>query len=102
MSQSALGPINITQGNSAQFTLEFIDSSGNITTPSSANLTVTYTNTSLASQSDSVTLALTGSFFTGTWSSTSARVGLATWTLTGAGSTTTVQDGIIRVIYPGA
>jgi len=102
MSQSALGPVNITKGNSAQFTLEFVDSSGNVTTPSSANLTVTYTNTSLTSQADTVTLTVTGSFFTGTWSSTSAVVGLATWTLTGAGSTTTVQDGLIRVIYPGA
>jgi len=102
MTQASFGPVNIVQGNSAKFVIEFLGSDGNITTPSSANLTVAYTNTSNASQTDTVSLTVTGSFFTGTWSSTSASRGLATWTLTGAGSTTTAQDGQLRIIYPGA
>ena len=98
MAQTVFGPTNITGGNSAKFVLEFLDSDGNITTPSSANLTVTYVNTAGASQIDTVALTVTGSFFTGTWSSTSASLGLASWSLTGAGSTTVAQNGQIRVI----
>jgi hypothetical protein len=101
MTQVSFGPVNITSGNSAKFVVEFLDSNGNITTPASANLIVDYTNTSNVAQTDTVSLSVTGSFFTGTWSSTSASRGLASWTLTGAGSTVTAQAGLIRVIYPG-
>lgn len=98
--QIEFGPVNITGGNSAKFVLEFLDASGNVTTPSSANLTVTYTNTSNISQTDTVSLTVAGSFWTGTWSSTSAAFGLASWSLTRAGSTTVAQNGQIRVIDP--
>jgi len=98
MAQTEFGPVNITKGNSASFVIEFVDSSGNVTTPSSANLVVTYTNTGLSTQSDTVSLSLAGSFWTGAWSSTSASLGLASWTLTGSGSTTTAQHGQLRVI----
>jgi hypothetical protein len=98
MPQSTFGPVNITQGNSAQFVAEFLDSSGNITTPSSATITVTYTNTSHSSQTDTVDMTATGSMFTGTWSSTSANYGLATWQLTSAGSTQVAQSGQLRVL----
>ena len=98
MAQTQFGPVNITKGNSANFVIEFVDSSGNVTTPSSANLQVAYTNTSLTSQTDTVSLSLAGSFWIGTWSSTSASLGLASWSLTGSGSTTVAQNGQIRVI----
>lgn len=101
MSQSAFGPVNITQGNSAQFVAKFLDTSGNITTPSSATITVTYTNTGNSSQTDTVDLTAAGSFFTGTWSSTSANYGLATWQLTSAGSTEIAQFGQLRIINAG-
>jgi hypothetical protein len=100
MTQVQFGPVNITSGNSANFVVEFLNSAGVITVPSSATLTVTYTNTSNVSQSDNVSLTLTGSFWNGTWSSTSAAYGLATWTLLGSGSTTVAQTGQIKVIYP--
>ena len=100
MPQTDLGPVNITQGNSAFFTAEFFDSNGNITTPSGATLTVSYTNISNTTQTDSVTMTALNSFFTGTWSSTSAAYGLASWTLTATGGSTTTQQGIIRVIDP--
>ena len=100
MTQIDLGPVNLTTGNSANFVLEFLDISGLITTPSSATLTVSYTNTSNASQVDTVSLTLTGSFWTGAWSSTSASLGIATWNLASVGSTVSVQTGLIRVIGP--
>lgn len=98
MTQVTLGPVNLTTGNSANFVLEFLDSNGLITTPSSATLTVAYTNTGNTTQTDTVSLTLVGSFWTGTWSSTSASLGIATWNLASTGSTVSVQTGLIRVI----
>lgn len=92
------GPFNIQQGNTANFVVEFFDDSGDLTVPSSADLTITYTNTSNASQADSVTLTETNSFFTGVWSSTSAALGLAVWVATCANSTETQSTGQLRVI----
>lgn len=99
MPQTIFGPVNVSQGNSAKFVIEFL-SSGILSVPSSGNLTVAYTNTANSSQTDTVTLTVNNSFFTGTWSSTSATLGIATWTLTAAGSTSTQQTGLIRVITP--
>lgn len=99
MPQTIFGPTNISQGNSAQFVIEFL-SSNSLVVPSSGNLTVTYTNTANASQTDTVSLTLNNDFYTGSWSSTSAALGIATWVLTAAGSTSTQQTGYIRVITP--
>lgn len=98
MPQTDFGPYDITQGNSAFFTAEFYDTNGILTVPSAATLTVAYTNTSNAAQTDSVTMALVDRFFTGTWSSTSASVGLAIWNVFVTGLSTAAQTGIIRVI----
>lgn len=92
------GPVNIQQGNSATFNVEFLDSDGVLTVPSTALIVVTYTNTSNTSQSDSVDLTESNSFFTGTWSSTSAALGLATWVATMAGSTETQATGQLRIL----
>lgn len=100
MTQTDWGPVNITGGDSAFFTVEFFDSNGNTTTPSSAVLSITYVNNSNASQTDTVALSVTGSFFTGSWSSALASFGLANWSITSAGSTSVAQTGIIRVIDP--
>lgn len=92
------GPFNMQQGNSIEFVVEFLDTSGVLTVPPSATMTVTYTNTSNASQTDTVTLASVGSFFTGIWSSTSAALGLATWTATALPSSVQAATGQLRVI----
>jgi len=92
------GPINIESGNSAKFTVEFLTPSGNLTIPSSGNFTVTYTNTSNVTVTDNVALTQSNSFFTGTWSSTSASLGLAGWQVTAAGSTLVQASGQIRII----
>lgn len=100
MPQTQWGPVNIVQGNSAFFTAEFYDSSGNLTVPPGATLAISYINTSNASATDNVALSLTGSFFTGTWSSASASRGLASWSITATGNSTASQTGQIRVIDP--
>ena len=100
MPQIDWGPVPITQGNSAFFTAEFFDSNGNTTVPSGATLIVSYVNLGKTSQTDSVSLALTGSFFTGTWSSTSATYGLADWSITATGNSTATNAGQLRIIYP--
>lgn len=95
------GPINIQQGNSANFTVEFFDSLGSLSVPPSASMSVTYTNTSNANQVDSVTLSPNGSFFTGTWSSTSAALGIATWIALTSLSTVQLATGQLRIIQRG-
>lgn len=100
MTQVQFGPVNITQGNSAFFTAEFYDSGGALSVPSGATLSITYTNTGNASQTDSISMSLAGSFYTATWPSTSAALGLAPWTITATGNSTAAQLGIIRVITP--
>ena len=98
----AYGPVNIHTGNSAQFVVEFLDTTGALTVPSSGTIFVTYTNVSAVSQTDTVSLAPSPNrVFTGTWSSTSATLGLATWTLTSANSTSILQTGLIRVVGAG-
>lgn len=100
MPQIDWGPALITQGNSAFITAEFFDSNGNTTTPTGATFNITYNNLSNVSVSESVTLTQTGSFFTGTWSSTSATYGLWPWNITATGNSTAFQNGQIRIIYP--
>jgi hypothetical protein len=92
------GPFNIEQGNSAAFTVEFLDSNGFTTVPSSASLAVAYTNTSNSSQTDNIALKPIMKFFIGTWSSTSAALGLATYTAIANSSVGSVAQGQIRVI----
>lgn len=92
------GPFNIEQGNSAYFTVEFLDVNGKLSVPSLATMTVSYTNTSAATQSDVLSLVPSGSFFNCTWSSTSASLGLATWVALTAASSVQLSTGLIRVI----
>ncbi len=92
------GPVNIEQDNTANFAVEFLDSSGSLTVPSTCNFTVNYTNRSNVSVTDTVTMTESNSLFTGSWSSTSAALGLATWSVTMAGSTSVQATGQIRVL----
>lgn len=100
MTQVALGPVNIQYGNSAFFTAEFYDSNGLLTVPSGATLSITYTNINNVSQTDTLAMSLSNSFYTCTWSSSSAALGLALWTVIAAGVSSASQLGVIRVIDP--
>lgn len=92
------GPVNIEQGNSANFVVEYLSSTGELTVPASGTLTISYIDITNTSASESITLSLDNSFFTGTWSSTSAALGLATWVVMADGSTTTQATGQLRVL----
>ena len=92
------GPFNIEQSNSAKFTVEFLDENGFTSVPSSASMTVAYINTVNSSQTDIVTLNVANKFFVGTWSSTSAALGLATWTAIANSSVGQVKQGLLRII----
>lgn len=74
-------PINLTQGNTAEFTVEFLSSTGSILTPSSANMNVSYTSSLSAPSIDVVPLTLANSIFTGTWGSSGAKLGLVNCTV---------------------
>lgn len=100
MTQVALGPVNINYGNSAFFTAEFYDSNGLLTVPSGATLNISYTNISNVSQTDTIVMTLSNSFFNCTWSSSNASLGLALWSIFVTGFSTESQVGIIRVIDP--
>lgn len=92
------GPFNIEQGNTASFVVEFFDTTGATTVPSSASMTMAYTNTSGSSQTDNVALTVVNSFFLGTWSSTSAALGIAVGTATTAFSSIQVSLVQLRVM----
>lgn len=92
-------PTNITQGNTARFVVEYLDSTQQTTVPSSGSINIAYIDRiSNTATSTDITLTQTNSFFLGTWSSTGAALGLATWTVTGAGITAPAATGQIRVI----
>lgn len=95
-------PTNITQGNSAQFIAEFVDSNGNTTTPTGATLAITYplNNQGTTTASTSITMTLTGAFMTATWFSSVSSLGNAPWTVTATGTFTAGASGTIRVIAP--
>lgn len=95
-------PVNITQGNSAAFTVAFHDSNGNLTVPAGGQLILNYVNiTTLASTTATVTLNIEGEFFTATWASSVAATGLVPWSVFAAGSTNKpAQSDVIRVIDP--
>ena len=92
------GPVNIESGNTANFVVEFLDDEGDLTVPTAGTFSITYTNTSGSSTTETRSLTLDNSFFTCSWSSTSAALGLATWQVTANGSTTVQARGQIRVI----
>ena len=92
------GPVNIEAGNTANFCVEFLDTTGAITVPSTCNFTIAYTNLSNAATTQTITMTQSNSFFTGSWSSTSAALGLATWQVTMAGSTTVQATGQLRIL----
>jgi len=93
------GPVNIQQGNTANFVVEYFDAAGLLTIPAGGTVTVTYRNTANAQTTDIVTLAPTNSFFTGAWSSITAALGLATWVISATTNSSVVAaTGQLRII----
>lgn len=95
-------PINVTQGNPVNFTVEFLSSSGSPIVPAGGQIVINYTSaTTFTSTSQIITLVPSGSFFAGTWDSSVSATGLAPWSVYATGSTTfAAQSDVIRVIDP--
>lgn len=93
-------PINVNQGDTVEFTVEFLDASGVLTVPTSGALTVVYTdNTTGSTASASVSLTPSGSFFMGLWGSSVAALGFANWSVTAPGSAfNPANSGQLRII----
>lgn len=81
-------PYNITLGSTVAFTVEFLDSNGDLTVPSSATLTMTYTTVAGATASSNITMTQSNSFFTATWGSGVAALGMANYSINAPGQTT--------------
>jgi hypothetical protein len=92
-------PVNITQGSTVSFTVEFLDSSGNLTVPSSATLTMTYTSITGTTASSVIAMTRSNSFFTATWGSGQAAYGMANYSITAPGQATPTT-GSLRLIDP--
>jgi len=100
MPQTDYGPVNITQGNTAEFVAEFFDSNKVVTIPSGATLVVSYTNINNASQTDTVIMTQVAANYLATWSSTNAALGLANWSVTATALSSPSQIGQLRIIDP--
>lgn len=92
-------PVNITQGNTARFIVEFLDSSGNLSSPDGGTLDITYP-TGVTSASTSIALTASGSFYTANWDSSVSALGTADWSVTATGSLIAADSGTLRVIGP--
>lgn len=73
-------PINVTSGSTVGFSVVFFDTTGAITVPSSATLTVTYppSSNSLTTTSCAIGMSPSGSFFIASWGSGVAALGIST------------------------
>ena len=94
-------PINVTLGSTVQFTVEFFDSNQILTVPTSATITVTYplSSNSLTLASCAIGMTPVGSFFTATWGSGVAALGLSSYSVNAPGQATPTT-GTLKVLSP--
>jgi len=90
-------PVNLTQGNTAEFTVEFLSSVGGTVTPSSANINVSYTSSLNVASTDVVPLSIANSIFSGTWGSSGTLLGLVNCVVS-TGSNASVFTTQLRII----
>ncbi len=93
-------PFNVTYGSTVEFCVEFLDSNGVTTMPSSATLTMTYTSVSGTTASSVISLTQSGQFFIATWGSGQASVGIANFSIFAPGGTATPTEGQLRLLGP--
>lgn len=93
-------PFNLTSPNTAEFTVDFVDSFGVSYTPSSAWVTFTYLINNVGNSS-SVDLTLSGGHWQADWSSVGVDVpSNVTWTVMSSCYSGPAQLGTIRIIDP--
>lgn len=92
-------PFNITQGSTVEFTVSFLDATGNITVPSSATLTVTYTTFAGSTAATVIPMTPIGSFFTANWGSGASAYGIANYSIAAPGQASPTT-GVLRLLDP--
>jgi hypothetical protein len=94
-------PFNVTQGSTVVITVTFFDSNNVVTVPTSANITITYplSSNSLVTTSVILGMSAAGSFFTASWGSGVAALGLTFLSASAPGQATPTTD-TLRVITP--
>jgi hypothetical protein len=92
-------PINVTTGSTVQFTVEFFDSTNALTVPSSATLTVTYplSSNSIVTTIATIGMLPSGSFFTATWGTGVAALGITNYSISAPGQASPTT-GSLRLI----
>jgi len=95
-------PFNAPLGRSIVFTAVFYDSAEAVTVPTSATMTVTYppSSNSLTTASCAIGMTAAGNFFTATWASSVAALGLSSFAATAPGQVTGApgSTGTLRLI----
>lgn len=93
-------PINVLQGNTVQFIVEFLSSTtGALVSPTSASVTVNYHVSGVAT-STTFDLTSNNSFWTGTWSTVGADLGDVTYATASSATTNPASTGDLRIIDP--
>ena len=95
-------PINVVSGSTVGFTVAFFSTaSGAAVTvvPSSATLTLTYppSSNSIASVTTTIGMVLSGSYFTATWGSAVAALGMTSYSVSAPGQASPTT-GLLRII----
>lgn len=92
-------PINVTTGSTVQFTVEFFDATNVLTVPTSATLTITYPLSSNSIVIGTAVIGMTpiGSFFTATWGTGVAALGITSVSATAPGQASATMESL-RVI----
>jgi hypothetical protein len=91
---------NVTTGSTVEFVVEFLSSAGVLTLSSGTpTLTVTYppSSNSITTVSCAITMTLVGSFYTATWGSGVAALGLSSVSISAPGQQTPTRR-TLRVI----
>lgn len=94
-------PFNLTSPNSAEFIVQFTDTAGNPTSPTSAAITLVYLINGV-SNSSTFDLVLTNGFWVGTWSSVGVDVPSdVPWSvISSCSAPNPAQVGSLRIIDP--
>lgn len=89
-------PFNLTIGSTAAFTANFLDVNGNITVPTSAQMTITYPPSSnpLTTVSTVIGMSQSGQIFVGTWPTGVSGPGAATISVTAPGQSSALSASL--------
>lgn len=94
-------PINVPSGRTVVFTAVFFDTNEAVAVPSSATLTITYPTAAdrLTFVSCAIAMTSVGEFFTASWESSAAALGLSSFSAAAPGQVTAAPGatGTLRI-----